>query len=255
MQFRATGKSTEASVVAQVASSPQYGQYAKDCFNIASTVKAKKVLPRDALSLIIEAQLSRNQYEVIRKYAKDIFPSYKEVQAEKLNSYPKDVKITETEAEVPLQCLLDHTVIRLLHTQKSVFEAHPEYFFDKITLYSKWGFDGSSSHTQYKQKFLSETSDDKYIMFLTCLVPLRLTGEKNGKSITLCQNPRPSSSRFCRPISLQYKKETKELVKSKKENIDKQIKDLVPTEVNVDNKKYLIEHHTLFTMVDGNMTY
>lgn len=131
-------------------------------------------------------------------------------------------------------------------------EADSEHFFDKILLYSKWGFDGSSSHTQYKQKFMSETSDDKY-MFLTCLVPLRLIGEKNGKSILLWQNPRPSSPRFCRPISLEYKKETEELVKSKKEHINKQIKDLVPTEVNLDGKKYLIEHHTLFTMVDGKL--
>lgn len=249
MQFRATGKSTEASVIAQVAGSPQY---AMDCFNIASTVKAKKVSPRDALSLIIEAQLSRKQYEVIRTYAKEVFPSYKEVQAEKVNCYPKDLKVTETDAEVPLQCLLDHTGTRLLQTQKSVLEADSEHSFDKILLYSKWGFDGSSSHTQYKQKFMSETSDDKY-MFLTCLVPLRLIGKKNGKSITLWQNPRPSSPRFCRPISLEYKKETEELVKSKKEHINKQIKDLVPTEVNLDGKKYLIEHHTLFTMVDGKL--
>jgi hypothetical protein len=103
MKLRAAGKSTEADVIKKVAEIPRY---AKDCLNMSSTAKTKVLSPREALSLIVEAQLSRSQYEKIREYAIEIFPSYKQVQSEKLCSYPNNIKVTESIAEVPLQSLL-----------------------------------------------------------------------------------------------------------------------------------------------------
>lgn len=138
----------------------------------------------DASSMIImEAQLSKKQCNVIRNYAKKIFPPYKRLQKEKSKCYPENIKITESEAEVPLQSILDHTVVKSLYPS------------NRLSLISKWGFDGSSSHTQYKQSFISE--DDKY-MFLTSFVPLRLICETN-KNIVVWNNPHPPSPRYCRP--------------------------------------------------------
>lgn len=249
MKLRASGKGNEAQVIKKLLETPKY---AKDCLDISSTTKAKKLSGREALSLVIEAQLSRKQYETIRKYAPDIFPSYKVVQSEKLAAYPENVQVTEVEAVVPLQSLLNHTATRLLQTQKDVLSSQSFGDSDTLLLFSKWGFDGSSSHNQYKQKFISESADDKY-MFLSSLVPLRLTYNQNDKTLILWQNPKPSSTRFCRPISLQYLKETDELVKRKKEDIDKEIKDLIPTRVTLDGKIYSVEHRPIFTMVDGKL--
>lgn len=68
----------------------------------------------------MEARLSRHQYNVIRKYASDIFPSYKAVQNEKKKCYPEGIKVTEQTAEVRLQNLLNHTVERIVDSQKEV---------------------------------------------------------------------------------------------------------------------------------------
>lgn len=249
MNLRAEGRTTEAQVIKKISESTTY---AKDCLDLSHVAKVKKLSPQEALSLIIEAQLSRKQYDTIRNYANNIFPSYKLVQAEKKRCYPQNIDINESQAIVPLQSLLDHTATRLIQSQENVIQPHSTSTFEKLVLYSKWGFDGSSSHTQYKQKFISETADDKY-MFLSSLVPLRLSYKNDNNSVILWQNPKPSSPRFCRPISLQYLKETDELVKVTKLEIDNQIQNLSHTEVNVKGKAYLVEHQPVFTMVDGKL--
>ncbi|XP_055839998.1 uncharacterized protein LOC129907699 [Episyrphus balteatus] len=250
MSFRAAGKIQEAEVIKKVS---QSHNYAKDCLDLTLNSKIKKLSPREALSMIIEAQLSRKQYEIIRNIAKDLFPSYKMIQAEKSLCYPNNISVSETKAEVSLQSLLDHTANRLLNSQQNIFELCTVNPSDEIVLISKWGFDGSSSHTQYKQKFISECSDDKY-MFLTSLVPLRLVLNKTNEiPVVLWQNPRPSSPRFCRPINLEYAKETNELVKEKKEKIDNEIRNLISSVVNLNACSYKVTHKPIFTMVDGKI--
>lgn len=70
---------------------------------------------------------------------------------------------------------------------------------------SKWGLDGASSQTLYKQKMqyvtLSET--DESSVFMTSFVPLKLYAENS----VIWENPTP----FCRPIKFQYQKESVQL--------------------------------------------
>lgn len=78
-----------------------------------------------------------------------------------------------------------------------------------LTLICKWGCDGNSGQSEYKQKFMDQESSDAHI-FLTSLVPLQIVGldsEKNQEFV-VWKNPRPSSPRFCRPIRIQFVKET-----------------------------------------------
>ena len=98
------------------------------------------------------------------------------------------------------------------------------------TLICKWGFDGSSGQGEYKQKFSStDTSDDS--LFCTTLVPLQL----KYKEQILWNNPVPSSTRFCRPVHLQFKQEITELSQKKKhDNINDEIKKLKPLNVTLD---------------------
>lgn len=241
MSLRASGKRTEAKQIQELINP-----------NTSTTnylPESRMLTNEQALSLMMEAQLSRRQYNIIRNYAKDVFPSYKNVRVAKSQCLPDGITTTEVESEVPMQSLLDHTANRLMLVQKDVVATTRT---NKLTLISKWGFDGSSSHTQYMQKFVSDTSDDKY-MFLSSLVPLRLIAEEDEKTVVLWQNPRPSSPRYCRPIKLQYKKETVELSKYEKSNIDNQINNLSCTTVFVNEKEFNITHTPLFTMVDGKI--
>lgn len=63
----------------------------------------------------MDADLSRKQYEIIQGANKNIYPCYSLLKKVKAQCYPKEesISITETSAEIKLQDLLDHTVLRL----------------------------------------------------------------------------------------------------------------------------------------------
>lgn len=87
-------------------------------------------------------------------------------------------------------------------------------------------------------------------IFLTSLVPIQiLIGKPHAKqNIILWQNPRTSSTRFCKPIRFQFIHKTVEILITEKEYIGSQIKNLKPTTCNINNKIIQIKHKLLFTM-------
>lgn len=89
--------------------------------------------------------------------------------------YPANVQVQESCSKVGLQELLDHTVTRILMTKT---ENEVTELPNELQMFSKWGCDGSSGHSEYHQKFTDPNDCDKY-MFLTSLVPLTLTERNN----------------------------------------------------------------------------
>ena len=81
----------------------------------------------EVISLLIEAQLSKQQYNTIRLQSKtkgcNIYPSYNIARATKERCYPDSIIVTEDECEVKLQKLLDHTAKRLLLAQQEAVTA------------------------------------------------------------------------------------------------------------------------------------
>jgi hypothetical protein len=77
-------------------------------------------------------------------------------------------------------------------------------------------------------------------MFISSFVPLQLYSSSAPNKVILWQNPRPSSVRYCRPIHLQFKKETTEISKHEVDYIEKQITDLKKTQVRVANKTFFV---------------
>ena len=189
-----------------------------------------KFTGEEALSLLVETDMTKQSYQTVRSAAKrkhaDIYPPYNEVREAKQKCYPDDISITEDSAKVPLQSLLDHTALRIIQEQKEkITEAIENLEEDEqlnCELVCKWGFDGSSGQSEYKQKWTGTLDDSS--MFCTTLVPLQL----KYKDSILWENPVPSSARFCRPIHLQFKKETTELSQEENRCIDNEIKELKP---------------------------
>lgn len=181
--------------------------------------------PQDALAFLLDNKFTKQQYLAIRQCTKnrncDIYPAYEYIRQAKLECRPFDIFVSEGLAKVPLQNLLYHTTRRILLVQEDVLRSYLQA--DKqdtnFTLIASYGFDGSSGFTQYKQKFLDESLTDTS-MFATTLIPLRIV---SSKGIIIWNNPTPQSVRFCRPIKLQYVKETKEQVLTEKRNLDKEI--------------------------------
>ena len=102
---------------------------------------------------------------------------------------------------------MDKTIQRLLQSQNIVMQTIPDNQLENLNFIFKWGCDGSSAQCKYKHKFEGVSdcltfSDGN--MFLAYCVPLQsISGNATSDDkIILWQNPRPSYTRYCRPILL-----------------------------------------------------
>ena len=108
----------------------------------------------EALGLFVDMGLTRATYRCMRRAAKDrgcnLYPSSCKVSEAKLQCMPAaETFLLEPHlAQVPLQQLLEHTATRLLELQTDVLAKLERQDF---TLICKWGLDGSSGHSRYKQ--------------------------------------------------------------------------------------------------------
>ena len=113
----------------------------------------------------------------------------------------------------------------------------------ELKLICKWGMDGSTGHSPYKQSKM--TCDDQ--LFVVSMVPLRLV-LKDGSAV-IWANHTPSSPRFCRPISIQYTKESTSLTAETARNMDKEIDELLPLQ----SASATVSYELYMTMVDGKV--
>lgn len=205
--------------------------------------------PERALALLIDASLSKHDYTVLRQSSKelgsDIFPTYDQVLEQKKLCYPANIDISETSATVKLQALLDHTTERIFLTKS---ESDLDSMGDQFVLLSKWGCDGSSGHNTFKQSFENEGATDAN-MFLISLVPLRLTDTKS----LVWDNPRPSSTRFCRPIRFTFVTETPDIIREEVNRMKYEISNLKDTVLNFNGKTITVTHTLVLSMIDGKV--
>ncbi|XP_043864027.1 uncharacterized protein LOC122757015 [Drosophila mojavensis] len=172
--------------------------------------------PSEALAFLIENGLTKEQYGNIKLICKqhgcDIFPSYLEVVKAKLKCRPNGISICEKKAEVPLQSLLNHTADRILKLQEDVLEVVPNATHYKLIV--SYGFDGSTGQSSYKQYFQSdEFNTMDHSLFVSTIIPLRLTDEHNR---IIWLNRTPQSIRFCRPLKIEFVKETTAVILNEK---------------------------------------
>lgn len=212
---------------------------------------------KEALALFTQLKLTRLQYielraSAIRKNLQKLYPPYYKLLEEKAKCYPMNMQITDISAEVPLQNLVDHTVSRIAENQKELLVSLNDHSDLDLEITYKWGADGCGSQKNYKQKFEKEDSDDSNV-FITSLVPLRLHYKPENNDVIIWQNPRTNSTRFCRPIKLQFVKETPEVISSEFANMDRQIANLTPTKIELCGRTYIVKHNLLKTMIDGKI--
>jgi len=218
--------------------------------------------PEEALNLFLDLNLTKRIYTKIREEAlkrnADIYPSYNCILKAKNNCRPIPldcIKISETCATLPLQNLLDHTARRIVELQSNVFHHGLELNNKKtlnVVLHSSWGFDGSSGHSNYHQKYQTEAChmDDKNL-FATTMIPLELISNNN---VIYWRNRIPQSYRFCRPIKLEYVKESAEVILRQKREIEEEISRLEDVEIILDNtKSILVKFQMHLTLIDGKV--
>lgn len=206
----------------------------------------------EALSIYIETDLTKTQYRYLRYMLNEkghsVFPSYQSLGEAKKNCYPltSSITVTNISAKVNLQDLLDHTACRIMK-----IHTIPENF-NKLKLYSKWGCDGSSGQSEYKQVLPEEREQiSDANLFIVSLVPLRLVDEES--KTVIWQNPTCSSVRYCRPISLELAKETKDITTSVVNGLETKINELTPTLAALKGNVVEVKHELFLTMIDGKV--
>ncbi|CAH0551109.1 unnamed protein product [Brassicogethes aeneus] len=227
MKLRKSGNIQASKLVHEITTSSP-NRASKYISALENTNKFKKIMltPEKALSVIVEGGFTRHQYDIIIENDRDRFPSYKIVQEAKKGFYPAKIEISSIRAEVCLQDLLNHTSERILILKKDILFKFDDYELSNLFLICKYGFDGSSGHREYKQKFENPGESDASA-FVTWLVPLKLVNKDPSSS-----DPKqiiwhnPSSSRYCRPIKLQFIRETTEVSLQEKLHIESQIDNL-----------------------------
>lgn len=165
MLLREEGNVTGANVVKDILTSPEESAKYNAVFRKSDTSSdGKQLTPTQALSVFIEASLTRQQYEIIQKAAKDRFPCYSVIQKAKKYCYPpqESYRVTQTCAEIELKELVNHTVRRLMMYLEDVLVHLTDEELSSLELIYKWGCDGSQQ-AQYKQKFENSNDSDANI--------------------------------------------------------------------------------------------
>lgn len=202
---------------------------------------SKVITPVQALTLLLDANLSVDQYNKVRSVVHStghkIFPSYNTVAAEKKKCFPSGIKATPTCAEVPWKNLVKHTCERIVEYNRDVIENKLLDVSDNV-LHVKFiisvGMDGTSNQSQFNQQ-LNENSKDSSL-FVTAMAPLQL---ETANSTSLWTNPCPHSTRFCRTQKLIFKKECAAYSLSEYKDIMKQLNEIEEFSIPLSSGKFL----------------
>lgn len=238
------GQNNIASVIEFMVKHPESIEKLQDI--VKTSTSQQTFSPQKALGLLISLKFSKWQYITLRESAireglTHLYPSYYSVQKEKNVCFPpepkKSITVTDSSVNISLQALLDLTA-------KRIIQSLPERIQNKeLILISKYGFDGASSQSRYKQK-MDSTHDDSSI-FMTSLSPLKLTCE----DITVWENPKPCSAAYCRPVRFTFVKESETVVKEEHERVKAQISALQPSDFDSN----MVSHKLMLTMVDAKI--
>lgn len=259
MNLRASGSHAAANVLKNITtSSPTRASRYQSAFAQCSKPALKEISADVALNLIISGKMTKETYNMVREITNEnrddsVYPSYHKILFAKSRCYPlhSSITITETSATVSLQALLDHTTARLLQVQSDVIKTLDSSLTNNMTLILKWGCDGSSAQ-QYKQKFDESNSSDANVFF-TSVVPLQMLASDSESEVVVWKNPRPSSPRYCRPLRLQFLKETVQSTVAEKKIVDEQIASLVTFNSVVGDNNVEVKYELSFTMIDGKV--
>ena len=210
----------------------------------------------EALALLLDNEKSKSQYQRLRNNAKskksNLYPPYNDVREAKERCLPSRESWAAADyfAGINFQALVDHTVLRLLEVQHDVINS---FVFDRLILRSKIGFDGSTGQSIYTQvtdelenrSFVQEAS-----LFLTCFVPLELTGFSGQVGKIVWRNPHPSSTLYCQIVRFRFVKETTDVMNAEHQFLENAIGNLTTTPVpKYENLTVL--HKVDVTMIDG----
>lgn len=262
---RLSGEKDLFTVLKQIQDTPESARKIIKLLENSQSSSIVKLTPEKALSFLLNRSLSKEDYISMRLLVKgqgaDIFPPYNSVREAKILCRPPAaaISIIEDKAKVSLKALLDHTGKRIFDMQKEVLLQYIQQVLDpaekelETIFICSYGFDGSTGHSPYKQRYQDakpNASNTDESLFATSLIPLRWSTKDN---VILWNNRASQSTRFCRPISLQYVKESADIIATQKASIEAEIDELQALEVDLNNVNVRIHFSLFLTLIDGKV--
>lgn len=241
-KLKSNGKEGLARIIDHLVKNPEKVEAVE---SLLSTNEKTDTMQEDqALALTASLDLSKWKYLTLRSALSQQLklPSYYKLLEAKQRCYPdtRDIEVSEHLVKVKLQALLDVTTRRILQVVGDDLNMCSE----NLKLTSKWGFDGSSAQSNYKQRSELAEFDDSSV-FMTSLVPLKL----ESGNVVIWNNPNPSSTSYCRPIKFQFAKETTEFVKQEQAAMEEEIRNLTISSCG----NLEVTHELHMTMIDGKV--
>lgn len=253
-----SGKRAAYSIINESLSSPTRASKIKNAYMSSLSIDNTIIPYSFDEAHLVDNKLTKQQYINIRKSAKErranLYPSYDNVLSAKKKCYPPNIQITEYSYKIKLQHLVDHTIQRIFQILDI---PAVDFTMSNFEILYKWGCDGSSSQARYKQIFhtSNDINDSNIFMFSLVPLPLRCTKVDHPSTIVLWKNPCPSSTRYCRPIKFEFKKETIESTLEEVNAVEKEIKLLILTSVFKNNIEFQVWSTLMFTMIDGKVSF
>lgn len=225
---RQSGHKDLTPILKEISKSPQCPAKVRKLLDISTLTIIRKT-PEEGLAFVLDNCLSKSTYLNMRLESKscgaDIWPIYNDVRKVKEKCRPpkETISIRENVAEVAVQPLLNHTAKRIINMQAAVILQtlrRTDCMEVDTVLTCTWGFDESTGHSAYQQRWQNKENMSDESLFATTLIPLRLA---TSTGLTLWNNRAPQSSRFCRPIKFEFVKESIDVILRQKQLIEDQI--------------------------------
>src|SRR5699024_8908295 len=119
-----------------------------------SSTEEKSLSLLQTFALYLDLNLSVRKYNCLRSVVnslhKDTFPSMYKLNLFKSQFLCELTHISDTIVEVNIQDMIDKT----MYSITQLVDENVNIESENLILISKWGMDGSSGHSTYKQKFL-----------------------------------------------------------------------------------------------------
>lgn len=123
--------------------------------------------PEETLTLYLDGGYTKHAYKLMQAGAKsrnaNLYPTYEALLKAKKLYYPNRIHVSDYSAHIHLQNMVNHIVTRIIESFSREFQFDfTEEQDQKITAIYKWGCEGSSGHSTYRQGFVNENniSDD-----------------------------------------------------------------------------------------------
>ena len=148
---------------------------------------------------------------------------------------------------------------RILEIQADVLlsESFDLFNIDYFETETKVGSDGTSGLSVYKLPSNINRKDEASV-FLTSIVPMKIYAIcKNRQKILIWKNPKPSSTRYCRPVKIHFTKETKKVAEEENNRLEDCFHNVPDFNINfTDNLSIPVKFSKKtfsYTMLDGKV--